>query len=317
MSTPELLQNAVGEFLAFAQDPERNSPGQYELVETRLDYLKHVTRNVERQLDGHVDGLRELQTWFRRETDPVILSSPLLKRTRTWPQGYPGDYLTLEMIYANVQSGDGIAADLDRYCLSRTLAVAVRSRLRMLTELLGERRLNESSGARWLNLACGPCRELLTLPDDHGDRTLYCVDTDPQALDYARALLGSKAIGRLVFLNENAFRFANPKRNVERFGQFTTIYSAGLFDYIASDKLSRLIAGLYDSLAPGGMLIAPFKDKFRYETFDYHWLAKWDFFFQRSEADFRRVLAEAGISDEAITLRRDESGVLLFFTIRK
>jgi hypothetical protein len=66
-------------------------------------------------------------------------------------------------------------------------------------------------------------------------------------------------LGDVEFLAENAYRFANPKRNATRFGDFSTIYSAGLFDYIPSDRLSTLIAALYQSLGTGGMLIAPLK----------------------------------------------------------
>ena len=31
------------------------------------------------------------------ETDPWFLLSPMVRRARTWPEGYPGDYRTLEV----------------------------------------------------------------------------------------------------------------------------------------------------------------------------------------------------------------------------
>jgi hypothetical protein len=54
-----------------------------------------------------------------------------------------------------------------------------------------------------------------------------------------------------------------------------------------------------------------------YEAFDYHWFTKWHFFYQRNEADFRAVFSDAGIPPNAMSVERDETGVLLFFTIRK
>ncbi len=53
------------------------------------------------------------------------------------------------------------------------------------------------------------------------------------------------------------------------------------------------------------------------ETFDYHWLVRWNFFFQREEPEFRAIFAAGGVHDNSISVERDDSGVLLFFTIRK
>jgi hypothetical protein len=44
---------------------------------------------------------------------------------------------------------------------------------------------------------------------------------------------------------------------------------------------------------------------------------KWHYFYQRTEADFRAVFADAGIPDSEISAQRDDTGVLLFFSIRK
>jgi hypothetical protein len=241
----------------------------------------------------------------------------MVLRGRTWPEGYPGGYKTLEGVYANSPSGDGVARHIDRYFLSRMLAVAVRSRCRLLTKLLDQRACEEAPGAKWLNLACGPCRELLALAAPTDGRTIYCVDSDKNSLDYAKELLADRPLGDRHFVTENAYRFVNAKRTTERYGEFSTIYSAGLFDYIPGDKLSPLLRGLYDSLASGGLFITPFKDINRYETFDYHWFVKWHYFYQRTEADFRAVFADAGIPDSEISAQRDDTGVLLFFSIRE
>ena len=246
-----------------------------------------------------------------------MLRSPLIFRARRWPEGYPGDFRTLEAVYANCPAGEGVALHLDRYFLSRSLAVAVRSRLRLLTRLLDQRAAEEGAGGRWLNLACGPCRELLTLSSPSNGRLIHCVDSDANSLRYASTLLAGCAPGDLQFTSENAYRFVNSTRTPEKYGQLSTIYSAGLFDYIPCDKLAPLIRGLYDCLVPGGLLIAPFKNRHCYETFDYHWFVQWHYFYRRSEADFRAVFAQAGISPEAIAVQRDDSGVLLFFTIRR
>ena len=79
----------------------------------------------------------------------------------------------------------------------------------------------------------------------------------------------------------------------------------------------RLLRGIYDSLSSGGVLLASFKDKLRYDTFDYHWLVKWDHFIQRTEQECLEILELAGVDLDNIIPVRDDSGVILFFCARR
>jgi len=292
-----------------------DDPNLYEIFLTRFAYVKTVTQMIDARMADDPEGLKELQQWFRQETDPLFQKSPLVTRARTWPEGYPGDFLTLEAIYNNAPWAErGLGNFLDRYFLSRTLAVAVRSRLQKLTSLLNYRAKDEVGPSNWLNVACGPCRELLSIPRED-KRKIWGVDQDENSLAYAEDLLQRKH--NAEFRKLNAFRLVNTEKTVEQFGELTTIYSVGLFDYIDTDPLTRLIGGLYRALAKDGVLIASFKDKIRYDTFDYHWFISWHYFLQRSEAECHDLLENAGIPRAKTTMVRDDSGVILFFICSK
>lgn len=314
-----MLEIETDELLSFLANEARNDPDQYEIVETRLQYFKTVTQVVDAHFVSNVTELRKLQAWFREESDPIFQKSPLATRARTWPEGYPGDYLTLESIYDIEPEVDwGIGYHIDRYFLASTLAVAVRSRLRKLCMLLNCRAKTERSRANWLNVACGSCREFLSIPPRR-DRTIRCVDADQNSLDFAEDRMRQlERRGETVeFVKMNALRLVNADKTIGRFGRFTTVYSVGLFDYLDDQTLIRLIGGLYESLSDDGTLIVSFKDKLRYDTFDYHWLAKWDFFLQRSEPECFSLFDEAGIPTTHLTMVRDDSGVILFFIATK
>lgn len=317
MDVPVELREQVADLTRFLDSEVTHAPHGYEVLESRLDGLKLLTQRLERSGNFTPDQLLGLREWFRGETAAWLDRSPLMRRARTWPEGYPGDYRTLEGVYANTPAGDHVGQLLDRYFLSRTLAVAVRSRCRHLSAALNTRAIEEAGDGLWLNLACGPCREMLGVVGPAGRRRVVCVDSDKNALEHAAGLLSGHPLGEVQYVAENAYRLINPKRNRDRYGAFTTIYSAGLFDYIPDDKLAPLLEGLYESLAPGGVFLAPFKDRCRYETFDYHWLVSWHYFYQRDESDFRRVFAVAGVPAEAITVERDLTGVLLFFRVKR
>lgn len=315
----QVLAKETAALLQFLHDVEGKENFAYEVIESRLDYFKAVTQSIEAELRDDREQLRAFRNWFKQESEPIFRQSQLMTRARTWPEGYPGDYVTLEKVYTNnVGSDTVVGTALDRYFTSRTLAVAVRSRLRKMAELLNRRAAEETGAANWLNLACGSCRELLSVAR-RDDRTVWCLDQDPNALNYAAELLrqNGKLTANMHFETENAFKLANHQENIARFGQLTTIYSAGLFDYIQTEELVALLSQLYLSLADGGALIAPFKDRQRYDTFDYHWVAKWHFFLQRTEEEFEQIMLRAGVPADKLSVERDDSGVILFFVAKK
>ncbi len=102
------------------------------------------------------------------------------------------------------------------------------------------------------------------------------------------------------------------KRNVEKFGKFDVIYSAGLFDYFPDDAVIAILRGLHETLSNGGVLCTPFKDAKRYDKTVYQWLVDW-FFVQRTENECRRILQSAGFPLEKQQMQRDETGVIMIF----
>src|ERR1019366_3731228 len=147
--------------------------------------FKPLTEKVDREFENNQKLLGRIREGFRRNSADVFLKSKLFRSVRTWQEGYPADYLTLEAIYANSPKADsgGVALHLDKYFLSRTLAVALRSRLSKLTSILQSRQ-KEEGGSNWLSLACGTCRELLPIPHKK-NLTVWAMDYDPNSISYA------------------------------------------------------------------------------------------------------------------------------------
>ena len=309
------LDHAVDELTAFLAHPAREAPDQRELVFQRLDQFCRLAADVEAAHAGDLDELRSAQQRFRDATQAVFGQSTMVARARAWPRGYPGDFETLEAVYARAEPSPGLGGHLDAYFQHQSLAVAVRSRMRTLTALLARRGAEEGDRGRWLNLACGSARELLHVPAAPG-RQIICVDQDPAALACGAALLAGTG-HRIAWQARNALRYVSAPATRRRHGELTTVYSAGLFDYLGDDALVELLAGLHGALAAGGLLVAAFKDARRYRPQGYHWLARWHFFLQRTEPQFRALLDRAGLPAERTELVRDDSGVILFFLVRR
>jgi extracellular factor (EF) 3-hydroxypalmitic acid methyl ester biosynthesis protein len=230
--------------------------------------------------------IKQARIDFRALTADLFLKSYFMERARTWPQGYPGDYLTLESVYKKTPLSTGLGHYLDQHFLASTLGNAVRDRISTLTDILHDV-LGAYQAPTMLNIACGSCRELVGLSRRirEVNGTITCIDHDDAALEYS--------MNRLSAMQD-------------------VIYSAGFFDYMKDDVLIRILSSAYRMLRPGGTLVAPFKDATRYKTQEYHWFVDWTGFLQRTPDEIMAVIEKAGIPRERLRTQRDKTGVILF-----
>ncbi len=252
---------------------------------------------------------------FRQMTDSIFSKSYYVNRARTWPRGYMGDYLTLDSVYSNTPLSDGVGYYLDQRFLRSTLGTAVRERLSTLTSLLSDA-IKQYSSPAILNIACGSCRELVSLSNDimDADGNIICFDHDDAALDFSMKRLASTRLDldHSSFRKYNAYKIVSHDRNMKEFGPQDIIYSAGFFDYVKDSALIPMLSSVYRLLKPGGTLIAPFKDANQYRTQEYHWIVDWTGFFQRTPEEILDLIEAAGIPREKYRTVRDKSGVILF-----
>jgi len=285
------------------------------LTDTMLDACAEFEKEVNDPL-----ALRQAQVYFREKTHPILSKSYFINRTRTWPEGHQGDYLTLELAYKNSPMSAGIGAYLDKYVLSNEIATAVRDRVVKMRDLLKEELVCRSN-PKVLDVACGSCREVFELaPEIKASGAKFtCVDLDPAALDFALDRFGYAGLTdeHTELIQYNALRLFDHETAQTEFGRQDIVYSIGFFDYLPDEFLVKLLGSLYLLLNPGGKLIASFKDAGRYRPEFYHWLADWDGFLQRTENDFDRVLREANIPSNAISMSRVDSGAIVFYTATK
>lgn len=301
-------------------DPKEQPDAIFKATIKAVDTVMEACRKFEQEFSYDKTTLKAAQVRFREMTQPMLSKSYFINRARTWPQGYQGDYKTLETAYRNMPLSDGIGYYLDKYTLSSPLAGGVRGRLDKLFSLL-RKELTARKNPTVLDVACGSCREVSELVPEikQSGARFTCIDLDSDALNFAlqRLALADLEEGQIELLAYNALRLFDIETAVAEFGMRDIIYSVGFFDYLPDEFLVKLLRSLYLLLNPGGKLIASFKDSERYRSQEFHWLVDWDGFLQRKVKDFERLLHEADIPSKALTVERDASGVVLFYTATK
>jgi len=321
-----LLNEATLKFISTLEDIEKRYLNSQETPEELLNAITMAMTNMhrvceqfERRVGYESDIIKEARIEFRKKTDHVLSKSYFINRTRTWPQGYKGDYKTLEYVYRNTPLSQGLGYYWDLYFLNVKVAHGVKNRIKRLENILREE-ISVRKRPAVLNVACGSCRELMgaSAAIINSEAKVICVDFDNDALDFAQnRLYYTGALPQIELRKYNAARMFDHELNMAAFGMQDIIYSVGYFDYLEDDFLVKMLRALYALLNPGGKLIMTFKDADYYKTQDYHWLIDWDGFLQRNENDFKRILEKAGIPDTALSQSRDKSKVIIFCTATK
>jgi extracellular factor (EF) 3-hydroxypalmitic acid methyl ester biosynthesis protein len=190
---------------------------------------------------------------------PYILLTRTAERLYGKPRGYPGDFMTLEMIYQNAPRGTSrIGAALDRCFLQAPFAAAVRERRTLMARELAALAGKSAEPLRVTALACGPGQEVFDAFEMLGDperMKATLVDFDPQALALAAEKRErAKLRERVDMVGINPVYLALGRAELEVEPQ-DVIYALGMTDYFDDGLFIKLLDLVHGLLKPGGRVI--------------------------------------------------------------
>jgi len=292
-------------------------------IRNLFERFEEVSRQVEPDmvLPHHAFGKRLVQ--------PLLLSSPFVNRTLTKPLGYAGDYEMVNMMFREPFAGPSLFAKLiNVYALQLPPIVGHRNRIDYLLKRLEQEALRTAARQqpfRVFNLGCGPAQEIqrFMAQNELSNRAQFTLlDFNDETLAYTNRLLSDiksrharrttvklvkKAVHMLIKASGRAETYM-------RHGQYDLVYCAGLFDYLNDQVCQQMMDIFYQILAPGGLLVATNVDdhpaKNQMECF-----LEWNLIY-RDHQKMREVAPQAA-REEAVTLKRDPSGVNVFIEVRK
>ena len=282
-------------------------------IEQLLDQVVQFEESV-----GQVapDVVRSTQQTFRRLTSDVFCKSRMIDRALRKPRGYAGDHALMDLYYTGEVAPDGFGKVLDTYMHGIPASRAVVDRKEYVKRWLSQR-VSRRSCAKVVDLACGPCRIERELFDAGrvADAQLVVVDNDPEALAYARRVLGPYA-GHVEYAEENAIKMARARAVPPSIAGASFVVSLGLFDYLPRVLASSLLRALRQATAPGGeLLIGNFAQGNPTRPF-MEWASDWVLIY-RSPEEFVQLFLDAGFAPDDLTVEREtENGLVLMVTAR-
>ena len=227
------------------------------------------------------------------------------------PHGYSGDFYMIDKIYQRQVSSRADLKNWDLYFHAQKAPAAVRNRKAYFIDLVTRlRRRWPDRQLHVLDIASGPCRDVLEYLDQSGDRAIHfhCVDSDRSAIAYARETC-RPYIDQITFYPKNALRFHSDRR-------FDLIWSAGLLDYFSDRQFLFLINNLYRHLdAEAELVVGNFHPD--NPSRDYmEIIGDWHLIY-RSEIDLMKLARRAGFCLNDIRIGVEPANVNLFLHLKQ
>lgn len=287
-----------------------------ELTDETVDMLTEQFNTVLQPLVDEMrasDPKRRLQ--LRSMMSDFALRGQIQQRMLAKPQGYSGDYLTLDWLYQQPYEGSRVDDIWNRFMYRNQASRAVRARIDIVRELIKETIRSAQGPVRMLDVASGPGRIERTVIDELTNPdypvSIDLVDADPDAVEYSQALLADDVPPSYTFSfhHRNAFRF-------EPSGAYDAIWCCGLFDYLDERLAVHLLKRLHGWLKPGGTLLV---GNFSPACASQHLmegLYDWTLIF-RSEDEFRQLALSAGFLPDDFSLQSDPTDSVILLKVRK
>lgn len=248
---------------------------------------------------------------------PLVLRAPFVFRAFTKPQGYAGDYQTVNQLLDDPRQGPNTYFQIvNAAFLATPVAQAHRDRIdRLVAFLVDEADAAREAGRpyRILILGCGPAIEvqrfLQEYPEPHWLR-FELVDFSATTLDWTRAQLAALngALPRpavISYVNDTVHRLLKrPLDEGASSGEFDSVVCSGLFDYLPDKVCARLLMYFASRLRRRGRVLVTNMHTRTPGRHAMEHILEW-YLIHRDEAGMRRLLpSEASV----VQLAADERG---------
>jgi hypothetical protein len=254
---------------------------------------------------------------WQEQIPPILLSSDFLKRCRGQAQGYPGDFLTVRMMYDRIpRSKNRFGRAVDAWSMDQPFPKAVRNRCVLVHRFLQKVRSGFGNAPiSVLSLGCGSAVEIFD-PDEVSNVWFTVVDVDQGALDHVqRKAVADAIMGRIRTMKADVFKIAARDR-----GELPDNYAAccclGLIDNLSDELVVRLLDLIHSKLAPSGsMLFGSAQPRHRNAALFEHAL-NWPLPL-RSKLELLRLVQKSKFAGCPITVASEPEGVQLFVECKR
>ncbi len=234
-----------------------------------------------------------------------------------WPRKYPGDFETIEYIcnLENKSVYGKVEYYIEEYALNSAMAQQHRNKVQRQSGIILDALLNGEATQKILSVGCGGCRDFFNIEKyiSHVQCDIVLHDIDSDALELSKKRLGNIR-GRVYLVYGN---FLQALRKIEKLGTFDLILAGGLFDYLSDKHISFFLKHTFKKLLNknGILFFTNIKKGNPYKVWQ-EYLADWKLIY-RSEDEIINLLNSSGLTNRAIKIEKDETGLAFLVKVGK
>jgi hypothetical protein len=294
-------RDLLDENMVLARQFERDFDldGAYEACEARLiEHWRRLWRtgnDLTKDIMGDRDVLEATKSFTEVVVTPEMRSGAIWDRSYAKPLGYPGDFEVMNQVYDAGRVGATVYQML-LHRLGLEVGEFVRTRMEVVRANIAKtvQEKGHARAARILSLGSGPAREVELFLAGGGVRDrrveFTLIDQEQAALRYAvektyPLVLNCGGQARVQGINTSFTEVLRGSGPLGALPLQDLIYSVGLVDYLADRRATGLVRRLYETLAPGGLLvIGNMNDTAASSLWPLEFVADWSLYY-RSQAE--------------------------------
>jgi extracellular factor (EF) 3-hydroxypalmitic acid methyl ester biosynthesis protein len=296
-----------------------------------IPVLDTLFEKFERLAAGLAEDQRAIhRSYIQRHLHPIVLCAPFAYRSYRKPLGYAGDYEMVNMMLRDPREGSSLFAKIfNVWLLQQGSASAHRNRVQLLEKRLVEETAAAARAgrkARILSLGCGPAWEVqqflaqselsnvarFTLMDFNEETLQYTAQALRQKQQQHRRAASVELVRKSV---QQLLKDVVRGDGIAGGNRYDFIYCAGLFDYLPDRTCKRLMTLSYQSLAPGGLVLATNVAPLCPNRGSLELILDWHLIYR--DALTVAALRPEGVSENEIRIESDDTGVNVFLETRK
>lgn len=301
------IKQEITEFAEFLPCINQEQPDRFaETLQEKLDHIDALSRCCP-------EDREQLMQFCVKVCAPELTQSLVQRQCINKPLGYAGDFQIIEWIYERKSDSPGRGKHWDSLFHAQAAPRAVCSRKDFFCDVFTSVCKQTSSPRYVLNIASGPCREIIDAVDRAGSLAkgtlFHCVDIEEKAIAYAQNRVRDLADVSFEWEADNVLR-VHPTR------QYDLVWSAGLFDYLHDRLAIRLLKRMWTWTKKGGRCIIGNFHVSNPSRNYMEWCGDWCLI-HRTDDDMQQLCRDAGIPAERATITHEPLGVCVFAILTK
>ncbi len=247
--------------------------------------------------------------------------SPFIARCQEWPNGYQGDYETIEYLVSQKNMSPAGTAQywLEEYALGSVISQQHRNKISaQAAEILEQAIIGMQQGKtqRILIIACGGCSDIYRIRHILATMPISIVlnDIDEAAINYSLSRLNPILGNKIHVVHGNILL---KLRRLAKLGPFDLVLTGGLYDYLTDAQAAKLTRfSMEHLLSKDGVFLFtnlgvgnPLRAWIEYTA---NWYMNY-----RTEESIDQILIAQGVQKEQIFHARDASRLTIITKILK